>query len=58
MSFTSDGDWLMTGSFDGTAKIWDTRSGQCVATLEEHTKELSNAVFEFSGEYVATSSLD
>jgi dynein assembly factor with WDR repeat domains 1 len=27
-------------------------------SLEDHTEEISNAIFEFSGEYAATSSLD
>lgn len=27
-------------------------------TLEDHTEEISNSIFEFSGEYAATSSLD
>lgn len=49
---------VLTGSFDGTAKIWDIKSGACVATLEGHNADLTNAVFEFNGDYVATSSLD
>ena len=27
LSFTTEGDRVLTGSFDGTAKIWDLRSG-------------------------------
>lgn len=58
MNFTSEGDRIITGSFDGTAKVWDTRTGYCVMSFEDHTEELSNAIFEFSGDYAATSSLD
>lgn len=48
----------MTGSFDSTAWIWDLRSGYCIMTFSKHTEEISNAIFEFSGDYAATSSLD
>ena len=37
LHFSSEGDRVITGSFDGTAKIWDLRSGICIDTLEEHT---------------------
>ncbi len=49
---------MITGSFDGTAKIWDIRSGMEIDSYEDHTMELSNALFEFAGDYAATSSLD
>ena len=32
--FNADGDKLITGSFDATAKIWDVRKGICLLTLE------------------------
>ena len=58
LCFTTEGDRIITGSFDKTAKVWDIRSGICIDTFEDHTMELSNALFEFAGDYVATSSLD
>jgi len=27
---------LVSGSWDGTAKVWDPKSGKCMATLEGH----------------------
>jgi len=36
LSFTSEGDRVLTGSFDSTAKIWDLRTGECILTLEDH----------------------
>jgi dynein assembly factor with WDR repeat domains 1 len=41
LNFNTDGDKLMTSSFDNTAKIWDVMTGQCIHTLEGHTGELS-----------------
>lgn len=36
INFSSDGDKVITGSFDGTAKVWDIRTGENVLSLEEH----------------------
>ena len=32
---------VVTGSWDGTAKIWDVSTGQCKKTLEGHTHAVS-----------------
>lgn len=37
LSFSSEGDKVITGSFDGKAKLWDIWSGICIDTLDEHT---------------------
>jgi len=58
LHFNAEGDKVLTGSFDTTAKIWDTRSGECIHTLEEHTGEISSTQFEFTGEFCATGSID
>ena len=31
------GDVLVSGSFDGTIKVWDLATGQCERTLKGHT---------------------
>jgi len=41
LHFNTDGDKLLTSSFDNTAKIWDVCTGQCLFTLEGHSGELS-----------------
>lgn len=41
MGLNKAGTRLVTGSYDRTAKVWDTSSCQCVATLEGH----QNVVF-------------
>ena len=30
------GDRLISSSFDGTVRIWNTKTGECVFTLDEH----------------------
>lgn len=36
LSFSSEGDKVITGSFDGSAKIWDLWNGTCVFSFDEH----------------------
>lgn len=51
LQFNSDGDSILTGSFDNTAKIWDVNTGECIHTLSGHSSELSCTQFDFTGEY-------
>ena len=32
-----DGRRVVSGSRDNTLKVWDAATGECVATLEEHS---------------------
>jgi WD40 repeat protein len=52
--FTPDGSRLVTSSIDGTARIWDTRSGQEVAVLGGHEGSVVQAVVAPAGDVVAT----
>jgi len=58
LHFNAEGDKILTGSFDCTAKIWDVRTGMCIHTLAEHEGEISSTQFEFTGEYCATGCID
>ena len=49
---------MLTGSFDGTAKIWDTNSGTLQLTLQGHADGVSSAVFSADGARVLTGSWD
>ena len=33
LNFSSDGDKIITGSFDKTARVWDVRNGELIITL-------------------------
>ena len=35
-----DGRRVVSGSSDNTLKVWDVATGQCVATLEGHSKDV------------------
>ena len=48
---TSDGRLLLaTGSRDGTARIWDTASGDCLATLTGHTDQVFSVAWTTAGD--------
>lgn len=42
LHFNAEGDKIVTGSFDKTAIIWDTRTGECIYILEGHLSEISS----------------
>lgn len=48
----------MTGSFDGTCRIWDVESGRGLFTLTGHTAEISNCMYSFAGDQIVTGSMD
>ena len=54
--FSPDGKLCMTASRDGTASLWDARTGAQLARFEEHTKGVFDACFSPDGAWVATGS--
>ena len=39
--FSPDASFVLTGSYDGTARVWKLSSGQCVRTLRGHEEAVS-----------------
>ena len=58
MAFARDGEALITGSGDKTARVWDVASRRCVATLEGHTDEVIAVAASPDGRTLATGSED
>ncbi len=56
--FNSQGTLLLTASQDKTVKLWDTKSGKCLQTLETHTDEVFSALFNYDGDALITASKD
>src|SRR5262249_13316349 len=56
--FSPDGTRVLTASEDNTARLWDTVSGQLLATLSGHTGPVRQAVFSPDGTRVLTASAD
>lgn len=49
---------VVSGSEDGTAKVWELMTGECLATLHGHTKGVRAVSFSPDSKQVATGSFD
>lgn len=57
--FSPDGRWIVTGSWDHSAKIWNVETGHAVLKLGEvHKGFVNSARFSPDGRYVLTASDD
>lgn len=57
ISFSEDGQQILTSSDDATARVWDT-DGNAVAVLMGHTRPVNDARFSHDGKFVITGSDD
>lgn len=58
-SFSPDGKWLVTGSWDNSAKIWNTQTGQAEKKLErKHNGYVNTVRYSPDGKLILTSSED
>lgn len=58
VAVTPDGRLLLTGSDDGTARLWDLQSGRCLQTFAGHTGEVSAVAVTPDGRFLVTGSPD
>jgi len=56
--FTSDGKYMLTGSRDKTAKLWDLNNGRELKTYFGHESTINGIALSPDGKYFATSSAD
>ena len=55
--FSRDGARMITASADGTARVWDSKTGAELRSLK-HTEAVANAAFSPDGRTIATNSFD
>ena len=58
IAFTPDRRWIVTGSGDGTARVWSAASGISAATLLGHEDSVSSAAISPDGTRIVTASDD
>src|SRR5258706_11676184 len=56
--FSPDGRLVLTGSFDGTATMWDVESGKALREFEAHTGPVTSTCFSADGRRILTASMD
>jgi WD40 repeat protein len=58
LAFSPDGERLVSASWDGTATIWNPRTGETVATLVGHEGPVTSARYSADGARVVTASCE
>ncbi|XP_019945463.1 chromatin assembly factor 1 subunit B [Paralichthys olivaceus] len=58
ISWTRDGNFMVSGSVDNTAIMWDINKGQKLCILNDHKSYVQGVTWDPLGQYVATLSCD
>ncbi len=58
IKYSSDGKFIVTGSVDHTAKLWDAKNGQLIKSFVGHADGILSVDYSNNGHYIATGSLD
>ena len=55
--FSSDGNYIATGCDDGTARVWETKTGKEITRMI-HDQSVYSVAFSSDGKYVVSGSYD
>lgn len=58
VAFSPDGSRVLTASEDGTARLWDAKTGLLLMTFADHQGSVYAAAFSPNGEQVVTAGTD
>lgn len=58
VAYSPDGKYVLTGSWDATARLWEVETGKEIRRFEGHLQVIRSVAFSPDGKYVLTSSED
>jgi WD40 repeat protein len=58
VTFSRDGSWMLSGSWDNTLRLWELATGQCVRTFKGHTMWVDSVAFSPDGRLGLSGSWD
>uniref|UniRef100_W5MIS4 Chromatin assembly factor 1 subunit B n=1 Tax=Lepisosteus oculatus TaxID=7918 RepID=W5MIS4_LEPOC len=58
LSWTTDGNFLVSGSVDNTAIMWDVNKGQKMSIFNDHKSYVQGVAWDPQGQYITTMSCD
>ena len=58
IAYSPDGNFIVTGGYDGKVKVWNVNSGFCTLTFSEHTSGVTAIHFSRNKKFFMTASLD
>ena len=58
LSFSPDGEYIVSGSADKTIRLWEVETGDCTKTFKGHTGYVNSLSFSPDGKYIASGSSD
>jgi len=59
VDFDREGDMIVSGSYDGLCRVWDSATGHCVKTLiDDESPPVSFAKFSPNGKFILAATLD
>ncbi len=58
MAVFSDSSWVLTGSTDNTARLWDMQTGKIIRHFVGHTEGVTSVAFSTDGKRILTGSSD
>ncbi|KAJ1653545.1 Chromatin assembly factor 1 subunit [Dispira simplex] len=58
LAWSADGQFLISGSVDNTARIWDVKQAKCLHCIADHSHYVQGVAWDPLGQYFATQSSD